>query len=113
MNYYEEFQTAKKYKLNALDLYCSYSAEWFLKDYCGIKEQDSSYIEKFNNVTATIRSTYLNFDNISFSDIEGYLMELKDDEHNLSIDSICDYITDYISNKWDPSDIDKNIEMEM
>lgn len=112
MNYYEEFLLARKNNIDALDLYCSTSAEWFLKDFCNIKENDDLYIDYFNNLVDSIKSTYFHFDNLSFQDIEGYLMDLKEEEYHLSINDIAQHLCDFVANKWEPEDLHKDNEME-
>lgn len=113
MTYYEELLLARKNNIDALDLYCSTSAEWFLKDFCNIKEDNKLYIDYFNNLSDSIKSTYLHFDNLSFQDIEGYLMDLKEDEKSLSIDEIAEHLEDFISGEWSPENQKESDEMEM
>lgn len=99
MNYYEQLKFAKENNLSVLDMYCASSAEWFLKDYCGLEESDPSYIHNFNYMTGSIKKAYINIDHVSFGDIEDNLMFLRDNYKNLSFEEIGDNLIDCITNQ--------------
>lgn len=113
INFYETLKIAKENGIDALDLSCAMSAEWFVKYYCGIKEDNDKYKDYFNSIGASIRKTYLEFDTISFEDIEGYLMSLKEDEYHLSINDIAKHLCDFVADKWEPEEMNNDNEMEM
>ena len=97
MNFYETLIAARKHNIDALDLSCANTTEWFLNDYCNINETNLNYEEYFNTIASSVRNAYLKFEDVSFQTIENSLMDLKKCDQKLSIPKIAKYLEDYIS----------------
>lgn len=117
-NFYECLSVAKRHGIEPLNLACANTAEWFIKYYCGVREDNWKYQDYINSVASSVKKTFLKFDEITFEDIEGYLMTLRDEEvigKQLSINEVADNLYDYVSSDLYPEQFSdaKGEEMEM
>lgn len=112
MTFYEQLKFARENEIDAIDIYCGSEAEWFVRDYCGVKESDPSYVNDFNNIAASIKEAYIDFEHITFEEIEDNLMYLRDIYKNLSVEEIGDNLIDCINNELSP-DLGKDNEETM
>ena len=96
MSYLEMLRFAREHKIEAYELMAANTAEWFVKDYCEVKENDEHYEEYFNNIAGAIADIYIKTDIVNFQEIEQSLMDYRDNHPEADINDIASNLFDYI-----------------
>lgn len=110
MSYLEILRFAREHKIEAYELMAANSAEWFVRDYCEVKESDKHYEEYFNNIAGAIADIYIKTDIVNFQEIEQSLMDYRDNHPEADINDIASNLFDCINNELSPANNDVNLK---